>query len=113
MTFCTITYSLFGTLQEDSELTICLWRVAQPEATLNVGKLDIKLQFKYIKCNLGLAGIKQKLPSEGYSSWAFGWRIRADAQVGLRDVFAAVQKGVEATDPPGRPDAQIPKGARA
>ena len=84
----------------------------QPEAALNVGKLDIKLQFKYIKCNLGLAGIKQTLPSEGYSSWAFGWRIRADARVGFRDVFAAVQKGAEATDPPGQPEPQIPKGAR-
>jgi len=85
----------------------------QPDgtATLHVGKVGIKLSFLYIKCRLGLAGVKQTLPSEGYSRWAFGWHIDADARAGLRDLFDGVRSGGEAVHAPGLPDVEVQKGA--
>ncbi len=85
---------------------------AQPDAAaLRVGKLGVKLSFFHVKCNLGLAGVKQTAPSEGFSTWAFGWRLDLDAQVRLKSLFDVVKSGAEATSPPGLPHNQGPPGA--
>ena len=49
---------------------LTVWPYAlQPngQATLDLGKLGVKLHFFYVKCNNNVAGLI--LPSEGYSRW--------------------------------------------
>ncbi|KAK9842469.1 hypothetical protein WJX81_001550 [Elliptochloris bilobata] len=77
-------------------------------AQLTFGRTGIKLNFFHVKCELGLAGLKQCLPSEGYSHWAFGWRLDVNADIRLRNVFNGIQSGLEDKGVPGRPVAWIP-----